>query len=274
MSAKFRLVQYVPDPFVGTKITIGALVEHDGQVELARAPWVPGPGCIGGRKAWSTMQLILDSLSTPARFDLPSGELSALAQLGEERLVPAGVGSAREWLEAKLLPQKPLREQDQKETPPYRPHRDTVGYRFFEQWSVADFVKRKYAPSSLPRTHPKAAASVSHYVPGKDELLLMEPVVGTRPKFEDDLQAISQEFLAFRELFRQMSGPHQTPVFIAYVLTGGYSAAMGEASRVLSRAADQVVNVDDPAQRTLFLQRIVAVGSSGGNQGSLPLPRN
>jgi hypothetical protein len=220
------------------------------------------------------MQLILDSLSTPSRFDLPSGSLSSLAQLGEERMVPAGVSNAREWLEARLLPQKPQREQDQKESSPYRPHRDTMGYRFFEQWSVADFVKKKYAPSSLPRTHPKAAPSVSHYVPGSQELLLLEPVIGTRPKFEDDLQAISQEFLAFRELFRQMSAPHLTPVFIAYVLTGGYTGAMGEASRVLSRAADQVINVDDPAQRTPFLQRIVAVGSTGGNQGALPLPLN
>jgi hypothetical protein len=217
------------------------------------------------------MQLILDTLSTPSRFDIAPGELSALAQFGEECAVPAGVTDARAWLETKLLPQKLHREQDLKETAPYRPHRDTTGYRFFEQWSVAGFVKKRYAPSFVPATHPKAAASVSHFVSGRDQLLLMEPVVGTRSKLEDDLQAISQEFLAFRELFRQSKPTHQTPVFIAYVLTGGHLAAVGEAHRVLSRAADAVINVDDPAQRTPFLKRIVEVGSSSGEQGSLPL---
>lgn len=271
MSARFRIVQYVPDPFSGTRFTIGALVQSGGRVELARAPWLPGPGCIGGRKAWATMQLILDTLSTPGRFDIASGELSALAQFSEEIAIPAGVTDARAWLEARLLPQKPGREQDLKETAPHRPRRETTGYRFFEQWSVAGFVKRKYAPSFLPATHPKAAASVSHFVSGRDQLLLMEPVVGTRAALEDDLQAISQEFLAFRELFRQSRPPRQEPVFIAYVLTGGHTAAVGEAHRVLSRAADVVVNVDDPAQRTPFLKRIVEVGSSSGEQGSLPL---
>ena len=99
----------------------------------------------------------------------------------------------------------------------------------------------------------------------------MEPIVGTRTHLEDDLQAISQEFLAFRELFRTADLKKQ-PVFIAYVMTRGHMAAVREAHQVLSaKAADLIINVDDPAQREPFLKRIIDVGSSAEPQGKLPL---
>jgi len=270
VTTRFRLVQYVPDPFAGSKVTIGALVESAGHVEFARASWLPGIGGVGGRKSYFAMHAILDALASPSRFDMPSGEVSPLARLGEELHIPAGVTNPRAWLEKYLLPQKPSSDQDAKEVSPRGPNRDTIGQRFFEQWQVAQFVQRRYAPGFLPRTHPKAAAKVSQFVDGRQELLLMEPVVGTRVHLEDDLQAISQEFLAFRELFRT-ANMNKQPVFIAYVMTRGHMAAVGAAHQVLSKAADLVINVDDPTQREPFLKRIVEVGSSATPQGKPPL---
>lgn len=270
MTTRIRLVQFVPDPFAGAKVTIGALVESGGHVELARSPWLPGPGCVGGRKSYFAMMAILDALASPSRFEMPSGEVSPLARLGAELRLPSDVTNPRAWVEKHLLPQRPSSEQDAKEVVPRGPHRDTLGQRFFEQWQVAQYVQRRYAPSFLPSTHPKAAEKVSQFVDGRQELLLMEPVVGTRAHLEDDLQAISQEFLAFRELFRT-ANMNKRPVFIAYVMTRGHMAAVGAAHQVLSKAADWVINVDDPGERERFLKRIVDVGSSAMPQGPLPL---
>ncbi|MBZ4397848.1 MULTISPECIES: hypothetical protein [unclassified Myxococcus] len=267
---RIRLVHYVPDPFSGAKVTIGALVESGARVEFARSPWLPAPGCIGGRKSHFAMLAILDALASPTRFDLPSGEVSPLARLGEELLLPQEVTNPRAWVEKHLLPQKPANEADARETVPRGPHRDTLGQRFLEQWQVGQFVQRRYSPSLLPSTHAKAAQEISQFVEGRQELLLMEPIVGTRSQLEEDLRDISQEFLAFRELFRS-ANLDKRPLFIAYVMTRGHQAAVGAAELVLSKAADWVINVDDAAQRERFLKRIVDVGRSGTPQGTLPL---
>ncbi|MBZ4335488.1 MULTISPECIES: hypothetical protein [unclassified Corallococcus] len=274
MTARFRLVQYMPDPFAGTKVTVGALVESGGRVELVRAPALPGPACIGSRSAWVTMQLVLDALSGCSELDVRSGEVSSLAGLSEPRRIPDGVDNPVAWVESFVLPQKGLREQDTKDAA-YRQRRESMGYRFFEQWHVSQFVRRKFHAENLPVQSPKQGLPqvkhpIAHYVPGASELLLMEPIVGTRAKLTDDLKGLSESFLAFRSLF-EMANTLRKPTFIVYVLTGGYEGALAEAQDVLKGAAHEIINVDDPSQRMPFLQRIMAVGRTGGDQGALAL---
>lgn len=105
MTARFRLVQYMPDPFSRTKITIGALVEVDGRVELVRARTLPDPEYMGGRTAWATMQRVLDLLETPAGFDIHTGEISPLAGFTEPRGIPAEVEDPVAWVTSTVLPQ-------------------------------------------------------------------------------------------------------------------------------------------------------------------------
>lgn len=273
MSARFRLVQYMPDPFAGTKVTVGALVEAGGRIELVRARALPGPKCIGGRAAWFTMQLVLDSLTTNSSFELRSGEVSSLAGLSEPITVPADVENPVAWVESYMLPQPSENEQDNKEIA-HRQHRDRIGFRFFEQWHVDTYVKRKFRPESLParslKQLPQVKHDISHFVTGSSELLLMEPVVGTRAKLTDDLKGISESFLAYRSLFEMSDAPRK-PTFIVYILSGGYKGAVTAAHDVLKGAAHQIINVDDPAQRGPFLERITKIGRSGGGQSSLPL---
>lgn len=247
-------------------------MEVDGRVQVARAPSLPGPNCVGGRESWSTMQMILDSLATADRFEALPLAAGPLALLSERRQVPAGVENPVSWVATHVLPQKLQREQDTKEIA-HRTHRDTLGFRFFEQWHVALFVKKRFRPdAAIPGTPPKAARDISHFVRGKNELLLMEPVVGTRQSLTDDLRAISESFLAWKQLFQQSRvSTTLHPRFIAYVITNGYMGAVGDAHALLAKSADQVINVDDPPQRTQFLQTITAIGRSGGEPGTLPL---
>lgn len=276
MTARFRLVQYMPDPFAGTKVTVGALVESNGRVELVRAPLLPGPHCVGGRSAWVTMQLALDALSTCSALDVRSGEVSALAGLTEPRRVPENVENPVAWVESFVLPQRGAGDQDNKETA-NRQRREALGFRFFSQWHVDQFVRRKFSAEAISarlvtggKGLPQVKHPISHYVAGASELLLMEPIIGTRAKLTDDLKGLSESFLAYRSLFEMASMARQ-PTFIVYVLTGGYEGAVTEAHEVLKGAAHQIINVDDPAQRMPFLQRITAVGRTGGDQGSLRL---
>ena len=274
MSARFRLVQYMPDPFAGTKVTVGALVESNGRVELVRAPALPGPSCVGGRSAWVTMQLVLDSFATCAEFDVRSGEVSSLAGVTEAHRIPEDVTNPVAWVESFVLPQRGTSEQDTKETA-HRQKRETMGFRFFQQWHVAQFVHRKFSAENIPLRSrrdglPQVKHPITHFVSGASELLLMEPIVGTRAKLTDDLKGLSESFLAYRSLLEMANTPRK-PTFIVYVLTGGYKGALAEAHDVLKGAAHQVINVDDPAQRMPFLQRIMTVGRTGGDQGSLPL---
>ncbi|WP_426755665.1 hypothetical protein [Myxococcus sp. Y35] len=274
MTARFRLVQYMPDPFAGTKVTVGALVEAHGRVELVRAPALPGPNCVGSRSAWVTMQLVLDSLAGCSELDVRSGEVSSLAGLTVPHAIPDGVDDPVAWVESFILPQKGPKEQDSKDTA-HRQKRETMGFRFFEQWHVAQFVRRKFGAEDVPVRScndelPQVKHPITHYVSGASELLLMEPIVGTRAKLTDDLKGLSESFLAYRSLF-EMANTSQKPTFIVYVLTGGYQGALTTAHEVLKGAAHQVINVDDPSQRVPFLQRIMAVGRTGGGQGALGL---
>ncbi|MBN1208218.1 MAG: hypothetical protein JXB05_25375 [Myxococcaceae bacterium] len=219
------------------------------------------------------MQMVLDSLGAPDSFDVRSGEISPLAGITEPRIVPVGVENPISWVASAVLPQFGESEQDLREIA-HRQSRDKLGYRFFEQWNVSMYVQRKFRPELLPVRNssrlPQVKHDISHFVSGPSELLLMEPIIGTRARLVDDLKGISESFLAYRSLF-EMSRTERQTSFIVYVLSRGYGGAVSEAHEVLKGAATQIVNVDDPSQRIHFLQRITDIGRSGGNQGALQL---
>jgi hypothetical protein len=105
VNARFRLVQYMPDPFSRTKITIGVLVEVNGRAELVRARTLPDLAYMGGRTAWVAMQKILDLLEAPAVFDVRTGEISPLVGFTEPRGIPEEVKNPVAWVASAILPQ-------------------------------------------------------------------------------------------------------------------------------------------------------------------------
>jgi hypothetical protein len=256
MMARYRLIQFVPDPFERTRLTVGALVDSGmGGPRLARARHFPGPAFLGSKAAWTVLQLILDGMAS-APFDMPSGEASPLALLSDPEEIPAGADDPFEWVERAILP-KPY------EAPgalPQRPHRVTVGARFLRQYGVEQYVKRNYraeqelGPLVTPLEHP-----ISQWVAGRDTLLFLEPVVGTRPSLEDDLKRINETILAHRQLFQSAHLTRKVE-FLVYVLPLGYGGAVKDTRRVLSMDAAGVLNVDEPGERRQLLSSIREIG--------------
>ncbi len=267
MSAQYRLIQYMPDPFTRTKVTVGALVRWNGQVRVATADALPGPQCLGGRSAWVNVRMILDAIGASENFELPSGDVSALALIGEVESVPRSVDDPVHWVRKAVLPQSESLQGTEPVTP-RRPRRDTLGERFLEQWHVAKFVESRFdAQKELGETAP-VAHKITHWVPGSHQVLLMEPIVGNRPSLEQDLKLISESFLAHQRLFQKV-GSKRSPTCIAYVIPNGYGGAVGDVSARLQQSADLVVNVDDPPQRRDFVNRIMTVAKSLPHQTTL-----
>ena len=260
MTARFQIVHFEPDPFSGSRFAVGALVENGASVQLVTG-WVPGPRCLGGDQASALVRMLLESLRTCRRL----GELPMSAgpqvQIAPVQSVPGGVADPASWVRDHVLPQRPAREDDLGESAPFAPRRETAGFRFFETWNVAQWVKKKYRPPAVPEwARPDLAPDISHYVPGTSRLLLMEPLVTTREAFEKDLEQVGQTFLAWRGLQRYMQLP-QEQTLITYI-HGGAQDRVAEARRALKHV-DRVFDVDEPGDRGEFLALIRQVGATG-----------
>jgi hypothetical protein len=272
MNATYRIVHFVPDPFSGWRVPVAALVQVGAEVRVVPSPMVPGPASLGGRPAAALFRMIAASLSEVRTLDrLPAGA-GPQAFLDVARTAPvAGLDAAAAWIASHVLPQHvPVTRAAPLTThaPPRRMH----GTRFFETWHVATFVKPTFEPASDwdGRLGPLAAyGDVSHWVGGRDDLLLLEPIVPSRAKFAEDLEAVAKVFGAYRFALSQLADT-ASPTLIAYVL-GGSDERKQDAATALGAAAHRVVDTDDPVARRHFLDEIRAVGRSGDEIGDRPL---
>jgi hypothetical protein len=92
---------------------------------------------------------------------------------------------------------------------------------------------------------------VSHWVAGADSVLLMEPIV-PRAQLTEDLRDLAKLFAAYRAALRY---EEHTIRLVAYLLPG---ATGDQRAGVHSALVDahEVVDTEDEAQRTAFLQAI------------------
>lgn len=88
----YRLVYFVPDPFLGGRIPIAALVEEEGAVQVVRMPRLPCPDCLGGAAAASIVKMSLMDLEEVTALDERPEGLGPQVEIGEAREVPAGAG--------------------------------------------------------------------------------------------------------------------------------------------------------------------------------------
>lgn len=263
MSARFRIIHYVPDPFSGARVPIAALVEDkEKRVRVERSPFLPGPHCVGGRAASSIITMTLDDLRWATSFDVLPPTLGPDIHLDRARPIPESVDDPAQWVVDHVLPKRPVLAEDQPERAPAAQRRQSKGMRFFETWKVATYVETDYSGVELG-IPADVAHRISHYVKGKERLLLMEPVIGAREDFSDELRHVSNAFLAWRKLLEN-HGARREPQFIAYVLEGRYGES-AHAREKLVEAGAEVIDVDIPSERSRFLETIKRVADSGGN---------
>jgi hypothetical protein len=241
VSARFRLVYLVPDPFVGARVPLGALLAGPPPRFVRAQPEL-------GRARLPLARLALEVFPELESFDVLPEALGALLELGPVRELPDGAGER--WLEALLSP-PPDPEQP---APARSPQRATFGRRFFETWQVGDLVRATFRPDTdwdgrLAKLSPYG--EVSHWVAGADSVLLMEPVV-PRPQLAEDLRDLAKLFAAYRAALR---GEEHTIRLVAYLLPG---ATERQREEVLSALVDahEVIDTEDEAQRAELLQAI------------------
>jgi hypothetical protein len=257
MTARFRIVHFLPDPFSGMRVPVAALVQRADGVRVVRAPHTVGPGCVGGLAAWNNMQGLVHGLDAIEEFDRLPMSMGPHVVLDVQREVPALVEDPESWVAKFILPQRPLDSDDARETPPASPRRESVGYAFFRTWHVEPYVSRHFKGETLG-IQDEYAGTISHAVLGSDEFLLMEPVLGRRPDMHKQLEEVSKTFLAWEKLLERMQ-TQRKPRFVAYLFSSPRTTVR-EAKQFLDIAGAEVIDVEIPDERDRFIGDIRRVG--------------
>jgi hypothetical protein len=263
MRRKFRIVYFVPDPFLDGRIAVGALLDLPEGVRAVRAAWLPGPQCVGSPARAAALRLVADSLGEVRRFDAFPASFGPQALLGRELSLPADVADPEAFLAEHLLP-KPS---PGKAAAPRAPGRADEGQRFFETWQVAPYVHRHFRPrdflgtSVQPTPMLDVTPEVSHYVAGTSELLLMEPLVAGRANLPAEARDVVQRFLAYKHL---LAGGvlRSSASLIAYVLPTEDLDGAARAIELVRGAASEIVDTNDVAQREAFVRRVRRIGKT------------
>ncbi|MFT4976088.1 MAG: hypothetical protein ACI8S6_001983 [Myxococcota bacterium] len=270
MTASYRLIHFTPDPFTGACFPLGAVVaDAKGGVRVAKVQRLPSADCLGDRGLAVVIQRLharLDSLRSAEALPAVFGPYTTLA---EPQAIPVGVEDALAWVKQLLNPSVPAAA---KTATPRGKNRSSLGFRFFETWRVAPHVRKTFQPASdwggWLGTHAVGLQQVTHWVDGQSNVLLMEPVVPTRKKFDHDLQDIAAKFLAYRYALEKTESGRQGQL-IAYITAGGHPDQRAAARETLAAFAHQVVDTADSSSRDAFLGNIRRIASEGDAQQDL-----
>lgn len=249
MTPGYRLIQFVPDPFLPTALTIGAFVEsHEGcRFELAEA----GEGVLSSSTSAAATTLFRAVVAELRNLDsgrLPLS-LGPHVRMGERVPLPAGVSDAASWVTSFVLPaQASVQKRERRHQ---RTRRATVGKLFFKQYHVSQFVKTRFRPEMLGASQ-RLVKPVTHYVRGTLETMLLEPVYLDSDRFDEELQEAAGTLLAWETLARKTT---ENLVFTVY--------ALGSSAQHLKLLRDgvgdtriQVVDTEHSTERAALLQSI------------------
>ena len=257
MTARFRIVHFVPDPFSGMRVPVAALVQGPQGIRVVRAPHTLGPSCVGGLATWHNMQGLVQGLDAVKEFDRLPMSMGPHVTLDVQRDVPAQVEDPESWVAKFVLPQRPAAPGDTREVIPKGPRREDVGYGFFQSWKVERYVHRYFKGETLG-LQDEYAGTISHAVIGTGEIMLMEPVLGQRQDVHRQVERISKTFLAWGRLLERMHAKGK-PRFVAYVFSPP-KTALPEVKQFLSAAEAEVIDVEIPNERDRFISDIRRIG--------------
>jgi hypothetical protein len=242
MSAQYRLVYFVPDPFRGERVAVAALADGVGVV--------PRPGGLAGlglldAGARSLVHASLAELATvgPAR-DLP---ITIGPQIvgGPMHTVPAGVTNVASWLATTIFG----RSTTEVATGGERVRRVLLGSRFLRTRGVDRLVRRRYQLPGRP-----LLGVVSQFVEGRQQTLLLEPIAMARPRAEEEVRAVAQLFAAYGSVLADDPSKQR----VIYVLAGGPEDRRASVITELRDYAE-VVDTTVPQEADALVARVKAV---------------
>lgn len=242
MNVKYRILHFIANPVAGTRVPVAVLATRpSGGVEIILAPHVPDAECLGSARASNAIRLMRPAIQRLDSFDELPAAFGPQFHLAEAAVAPM-VDDAIAWVRRAVFPEV------RREKPMRSPRRATLGKQWLDRNGVGQWVKAGFVPdgTNLDR--------VSHYVEGKDCLLLMEPL--TPRRLLDDLRVdtrkISTRLHAHHDVLKRRGTSAE---LIAYFLPGRYETSfLREAKQHLDFA--QVIDCNVRAQADDLLRTI------------------
>lgn len=261
MKMAYRLVHFTPNPLNGARFALGAVVSDGTAVRVVKASHIPGPDCLGQRKAHVLARMLLRQMdSIRASDELPSS-FGPYVHLDDAREIPDGVEDAHAWVQKFILDGE--RDKDTRNVS-RAPSRKRYGERFFRTWQLSHLVKSRYTPSTDWDgwlAHAGALKPVTHWVASTTQLLLMEPLVPSREQFESDAKDVWEKFAAYRWAMSR-GDTHRRGTLCAFILPDGDRQSKRRIARELEAVADTVIDTDDERSRTHFIDLVREVGAA------------
>lgn len=104
MTATYRLIHFVPDPFTGMRFPLGAIVAESGNVRVTKVAKLPSASCLGDHTLALAIQRLHGRLDAIASADALPAVFGPYASLTEPKEVPQGVTDAFSWVEGLINP--------------------------------------------------------------------------------------------------------------------------------------------------------------------------
>lgn len=267
---KYRIVHFMPDFVSGARYPIAALLSNAEGTRVVRSTHLPGPSCLGSKPRAAAARLVLESIERSVEFERVPLGAGPHVVLGEIRPVPSAVEDVEEWLHSLLGPSElgPREREERSRQPQLR----SRGWRFFESWHVQSYVRKSFDPARDYRgwlaDQAAALSSITHWVPGRERVMLMEPIYPGRDSLKADLEEVGQRLMAYHDAISRASSSvapaHKE--LIVYVLKGGAEdvrlEAIGKLEDALPTPEFSVVDTSNLPRTTSFLENIRTIGAT------------
>lgn len=261
MSSRYSLIHFLPNPAMGAQLPVAALVEQDGSLAVAKAEHIPGAECLGGTSTANLLNRILAGLESCRNFNELPASLGPQVRLGPAVRLPNSLSAheAVSWVARHVLP----RAQGTKIRATRMPSHSASGIAFLKQFHVDRLVKRNFRPAHHWEGEQLGSLlPISHWVRGKDLLILMEPVSPIRPDLRGDIAKLHTKLSAYR--WHIDSSAEMPTKLLTYVLPGGTKENRQTAQEELGASSHRVFDCDSIPQRTSLIETISEVAASSG----------
>jgi hypothetical protein len=261
--ATYRVVFYTPDPVLGTRLAVGAIVTVGGRDVFVASPSLPTATALGGPRRHQLLGALLCDLRAGLGLTMV-GRLSGHLTTGPAVAVPAGVADPPTWVETHVLSR--ALEGPRKTGEGRRVGTVTARLRELE---IDDVVRRKFQPArDLPEwlrrnAEPGALPTVAQFVPGQLALVLLEPIVPDRANAQKQVAQAVQRFAAYRVFAEAERATLDQVQCVAYLVGGGDRERKRTLKGELTFAAHDVLDVDSPNDATRLVRIVREAHASG-----------
>jgi len=270
MIAQARIVFFMTDPMVGSRIAVGAIIGCGDTAKFAPALKLPQAECLGDPLAVRLLSFVLHRLEAAQLSpDALPGDVGHHFELGDPLTIPArALREGATWVQRHLLPRPVPALKTSQPRPTVRTRRDDAGYNFFRQHKVGHWVHRGFNPNQFTapwwRKRSALLPTVTHWVRGARTLLLMEPVLCDvqTATLRREARDVSQRLSTYAGHVALPGAPLGVQL-IAYVLPGGSDDARSEVLSLLEIGnVPSVFDVATPERRVELLGIVSDAGRS------------